>query len=95
MAAQLADNLVGAARPSGQQGYRPLAGTMDLLAPFQRGCSFQMVPGRAYVWAQNMGKPHHTLHFAGEHLRRLEVGMEGAMESGEQAARELAEKLLA
>lgn len=64
-------------------------------APNQRGCSFQMVPGRAWVWAQNMGKPHHTLHFAGEHLRRLEVGMEGAMESGEQAARELAEKLIA
>ena len=65
------------------------------LAPFQRGCSFQMVPGRAWTWAQNMGKPHHGLHFAGEHLRRLEVGMEGAMESGERAAREIAEKLLA
>jgi len=65
------------------------------LQPHQRGCSFQMVPGRAYAWAQNMHKPHHALHFAGEHLRRLEVGMEGAMESGERAAREIAEHLAA
>jgi monoamine oxidase len=27
-------------------------------APWSRGCSFQMVPGRAHEWAQNMGKPH-------------------------------------
>lgn len=65
------------------------------LAPHQRGCSFQMVPGRAYAWSQNMAKPHLSLHFAGEHLRRLEVGMEGAMESGERAAREIAERLTA
>ena len=62
-------------------------------APHQRGCSFQMVPGRAFAWAHNMAKPHLSLHFAGEHLRRLEVGMEGAMESGERAAREIAERL--
>jgi monoamine oxidase len=64
-------------------------------APFSRGCSFQMVPGRALAWARNMGKAHGALHFAGEHLRQLEVGMEAAMESGERAAREIAEKLSA
>jgi monoamine oxidase len=33
-----------------------------------------------------MGKPLGSIHFAGEHLRQLEVGMEAAMESGERAA---------
>ena len=62
-------------------------------SPFERGCSFQMVPGRALAWARAMGQPHGLLHFAGEHLRRLEVGMEAAMESGERSAREVAERL--
>jgi monoamine oxidase len=59
-----------------------------------RGCSFQMNPGRAFDWAQEMIKPHQRLWFAGEHLRRLEVGMEAAMESGERAARGIAEQLV-
>jgi monoamine oxidase len=62
-------------------------------APYERGCSFQMVPGKALDWARAMAKPHGRLHFAGEHLRQLEVGMEAAMESGERAAREVAEQL--
>ncbi len=60
-----------------------------------RGCSFQMRPGRAFDWAQAMIEPHERLWFAGEHLRRLEVGMEAAMESGERAARGVAERLAA
>lgn len=60
-----------------------------------RGCSFQMRPGRAFDWAQEMIEPHERLWFAGEHLRRLEVGMEAAMESGERAARGVAERLAA
>jgi monoamine oxidase len=36
-----------------------------------------------------MSKPFGRLHFAGEHTRRLEVGMEAAMESGERAALEI------
>ncbi|MEZ5512548.1 MAG: NAD(P)/FAD-dependent oxidoreductase [Steroidobacteraceae bacterium] len=54
--------------------------------PNERGCSHSFVPGRGLDWAQQMAKPHHRLHFAGEHLRRLEVGMESAMETGEIAA---------
>ena len=38
---------------------------------------------------QQMSKPHARLHFAGEHTRRFEVGMEAAMESGERAALEV------
>lgn len=58
-----------------------------------RGCSFQLQPGRAFDWAREMWKPHQRLWFAGEHLRQLEVGMEAAMESGERAARGIAERL--
>ncbi len=57
------------------------------------GCSHQYVPGKTLPWARAMSKPHGNLHFAGEHLRSMEVGMEAAMESGERAAREIAERL--
>jgi monoamine oxidase len=40
-----------------------------------------------------MIQPHERLHFAGEHTRRLEVGMESAMESGERAALEIIQGL--
>jgi monoamine oxidase len=64
-----------------------------LQAEGARGCSFQLKPGRAFDWAREMAKPHQRLSFAGEHLRQLEVGMEAAMESGERAARGVAEQL--
>ena len=50
--------------------------------------------GEPMAWARSMALPYHGLHFAGEHLRQLEVGMEAAMESGERAAREIAERLV-
>ncbi len=65
------------------------------LAPFQRDCSHQFVPGRGMACSRAMALPYHGLHFAGEHLRQMEVGMEAAMESGERAGRELAERLSA
>ena len=64
-----------------------------LQAPGARGCSYQLAPGRAYAWTQSMALPHDRLWFAGEHLRRMDVGMEAAMESGETAARGIAELL--
>lgn len=64
-----------------------------LQAPGALGCSYQLQPGRAFDWTREMAKPHQRLWFAGEHLRQLEVGMEAAMESGERAARGLAEQL--
>lgn len=53
------------------------------------GCSFLLPTGRALDWVNNMAKPRGRVHFAGEHLRQLEVGMEAAMESGERAALEI------
>jgi monoamine oxidase len=40
-----------------------------------------------------MIKPHGRLHFAGEHTRRLDYGMESAFESGERAAIEILERV--
>lgn len=53
------------------------------------GCSYGLQPHRAFEWRQKMSTPHGRLHFAGEHTRRFEVGMEAAMESGERAALEV------
>ncbi|MFK7830789.1 MAG: flavin monoamine oxidase family protein [Congregibacter sp.] len=63
--------------------------------PSAGGCSFAMPVGRVVEWANSMGKPHGRMHFAGEHLRQAELGMEAAMESGERAATEIAERMLA
>jgi len=43
-------------------------------------------PGQIAKWAGHMGAPAGRLSFAGEHLSHLHTGMEGAMESGENAA---------
>jgi monoamine oxidase len=50
-------------------------------------------PGQVKRFAADMGKPAGRIHFAGEHLRRLEHGMESAMETGEAAAMEILEKV--
>ena len=63
--------------------------------PGIRGCSHQYLPVKVVPWSQAMAKPHARLHFAGEHVRRLEVGMESAMETGERAALEILERLSA
>jgi monoamine oxidase len=61
--------------------------------PLQGGCSHALLPWRGAAWAATMARPYHQMHFAGEHTRRLEVGMEAAMETGERAALEVLESL--
>ena len=56
---------------------------------FVEGCRHSYGPGQVTRWAADMIKPHGQIHFAGEHTRRLDVGMESAMESGERAAIEI------
>jgi len=60
---------------------------------FVSGCRHSYGPGQVTRFAHEMIKPHHLLHFAGEHTRRLEIGMESAMESGERAAFEILERM--
>ena len=57
--------------------------------PLQRGCSPVFAPGQITAFGREMILPHGRLHFAGEHTRRLDVGMESAMESGERTALEV------
>ena len=61
--------------------------------PLQRGCSPMFAPGQVTAFANEMILPHGRLHFAGEHTRRLDYGMEAAMESGERAALEILDRI--
>ncbi len=60
--------------------------------PLQRGCSPMFSPGQVTAFANEMILPHGRLHFAGEHTRRLDYGMEAAMEAGERAAFEILDR---
>lgn len=62
-------------------------------SPFAGGAYAYWKPGQINHFAKEMIKPCGRLHFAGEHTAVLNRGMEGAMESGERAALEIAELL--
>lgn len=53
---------------------------------FSGGAYMHWAPGQIGKWAEKMRAPAGRLSFAGEHLSYLHTGMEGAMESGENAA---------
>jgi monoamine oxidase len=63
--------------------------------PGASGCSFELPVGVIEAWLPAMAQPHGRVHFAGEHLRHFELGMEAAMESGERAARAIAARSVA
>jgi monoamine oxidase len=57
--------------------------------PYIRGHRHVFLPGQVRRFAREMDRPWQRMHFAGEHLRRLEVGMEGAMETADRAVIEV------
>ena len=57
-----------------------------------QGCRHLFRPGQITRFAREMITPHHRLHFAGEHTRRMDFGMEAALESGERAAFEILQR---
>ena len=57
--------------------------------PFSAGCSSALPAGHTLRFAKALIQPHGRIHFAGEHTKRMEVGMESAMESGERVASEI------
>ena len=57
--------------------------------PNQLGCGFSLAPGQVNEFGRTLADPWQVMHFAGEHTRRLDFGMESAMESGERAAMEI------
>lgn len=60
---------------------------------YVQGCRHSFAPGQMQKFIHDMIKPHGRVHFAGEHTRRLEIGMESAMASGERAAIEVLMRL--
>ena len=58
------------------------------------GAYMHWAPGQIGKWAGKMGTPAGRLHFAGEHLSHLHTGLEGAMESGENSAMAVLERML-
>ncbi len=60
--------------------------------PLIQGCRHLFGPGQINRFAREMIIPHQRLHFAGEHTRRMDFGMEAALESGERAAIEILQR---
>lgn len=53
------------------------------------GAYSEFEPGQMTAWFQRVARPEGPIHFAGEHTSMLAGTMEGALESGQRAAREV------
>ncbi len=53
------------------------------------GLRHSYAPGQMRRWLKDLDRPWQRLHFAGEHTRRQEMGMEAALESAERVIEEL------
>lgn len=76
-----------AARPSGRGKLRLARMFSWQQNPLARGTYHQIGTGQWPLLTQAVGQQGQRLHFAGEHLAQTTSGMEGALESGERAAR--------
>ena len=61
---------------------------------FAGGAYAYWKPGQITRFANSIAAPLERIHFAGEHTAEINRGMEGAMESGERVAFEVAERVL-
>ena len=59
--------------------------------PFIGGCGLSYSAGQISRFAAELPRPEGRIHFAGEHTRRSEFGMESAMASAERVATEILE----
>lgn len=92
---QLPDDVAGARMIAAIEAARPSArGKLRLVRRFSwqrsssaRGIYHHIGAGQGAMLAQAVAAEGTTLHFAGEHLARGASGIEGALESGERAAR--------
>jgi monoamine oxidase len=90
--AKRADFLIGEMariRPATKGALEPLAVSSWGIEPYVRGLRHQFGPGEVTRWARSMSRPFLALHFAGEHTREREYGLEAAVESGERVTREV------
>jgi monoamine oxidase len=76
-------------RPSLEGRLEPVATHSWALEPDIGGCRHDFRPGTVTRFVPAMFAPHARMHFAGEHTRLQEIGMESAMASGERAALEI------
>lgn len=84
---------IEAARPSAIGQLRVLRRFSWARQPFARGIYHHIGAGQARLLARAVSEPRERLHFAGEHLALASSGMEGALESGERAARLILSRL--
>jgi len=57
--------------------------------PWARGAYTSFRPGQVTTWLPRIVRPEGRVHFAGEHTSVFPATMEGAIESGVRAAREI------
>ncbi len=82
-----------AARPS-TEGRVELTAVMNWYRqPFQHGHIPFRAPGDITKFGNVLAEPHGRVHFAGDYTAVLNVGLEGAMESGERAALEILDRV--
>jgi monoamine oxidase len=84
---------LGELRPSMKGKLVPIAVQSWEEQPFVNGCRHSFLPGQITAFHGAMTKPHGRMIFAGEQVRRLAIGMEAAMESGEAAAIQIIESV--
>jgi len=80
---------LGAMRPSTVNRIEKLAVKNWSKDPFALGTFAYRRPGQIRIYGNIISKPHDRIFFAGEHTSTIQLGMEGAMESGERAAFEI------
>ena len=61
------------------------------LDPYSRGAYSLFLPGQITSWLPEIIRPEGGIHFAGEHTSIYSASMEGAIESGARAAKEINE----
>ncbi|MBU3672608.1 MAG: NAD(P)/FAD-dependent oxidoreductase [Sinobacteraceae bacterium] len=57
--------------------------------PYTLGHRHVFLPGQVTRFAREMDRPWQRIHFCGEHLRRMEFGMESALETADRAVVEI------
>lgn len=81
-------------RPATKGKLEPIANFSWGKQPFIATHKHIFGPGQVSRFAKAVGEPWGRMHFAGEHTRLLEAGMEAACESAERESFALIEKLL-
>lgn len=76
---------LGRIRPSLKGKARWLAYKSWTKEPLIQACRHMYLPGQVRAFRDGVWESHGRVHFAGEHCRRIDYGMEAAFESAERA----------